>query len=231
MANIRTGSIVSDIRGKVGSEIYSRNRGGAYVKAYSGYTENWNARQIASQTALTAANSLWQSLTESERRQWDTFANSFDASSYFVNKRFSGRTLFIKLTFQKRYYTGQTTPSFPFIPSNLSWNRELSVNINESGNAFNVNSPLAIKNNAYTWCVKASVCVPPTRRSRNSVTLNYFSGSIQLNTGFPNLFSNYESYYGAGALQAGMRVFVERLTIHIGTGVIMQVIPRSYIVQ
>lgn len=101
MANIRTGSIVSDIRGKVGSEIYSRNRGGAYVKAYSGYTENWNARQIASQTALTAANSLWQSLTESERRQWDTFANSFDASSYFVNKRFSGRTLFIKLTFQK----------------------------------------------------------------------------------------------------------------------------------
>jgi len=96
MANIRTGSIVSDIRGKVGSEIYSRNRGGAYVKAYAAPIQPGTSAQMANESNFATAVSAWLSLTDEQRHSWNTFATEQKTKGVFTsNINLTGRSLFI----------------------------------------------------------------------------------------------------------------------------------------
>ncbi|HUW33205.1 MAG TPA: hypothetical protein VM223_16475, partial [Planctomycetota bacterium] len=78
MAGIQLGSIVSDIRGSVGTETYSRGQGGLYVKARSGPTGEPTAKQIQSTDATTALSQAWSdTLTEAQRETWRTYAAQF----------------------------------------------------------------------------------------------------------------------------------------------------------
>lgn len=75
MATIRTGSIVSDIRGSVGSETYSRNPGGLYVKARSTPTQPASSHRDLTQLALTTITQAWSgTLTEAQRAGWRQYA-------------------------------------------------------------------------------------------------------------------------------------------------------------
>lgn len=94
MANIRTGSIVADIRGKVGDEIYSRNRGGAYVKAFTSPVQPETALQVTNETLTADAVAAWQALTDAERMKWGVLAEERDFGVFEKRKR-SGYNEFV----------------------------------------------------------------------------------------------------------------------------------------
>lgn len=74
MANIRTGPIVTDIRGKVGDVIFSRNRGGSYAKGVS--TKDWTPstdRGEAQDTLELVATAWRDTLTAAQRQAWRDF--------------------------------------------------------------------------------------------------------------------------------------------------------------
>lgn len=78
MATIETGSIVSDIRGSIGGETYSRNPGGLYVKARSSPAQPASAYRDTVQAALTALTQAWSgTLTESQRTGWRQYAKTW----------------------------------------------------------------------------------------------------------------------------------------------------------
>ena len=97
MANIITGSIVSEIRGSVGTESYSRNAYGPYVKARVAPSNPNTVPQQQAKLRMSEAVAAWQSLTNSERDMYISAARDRRSKNRLgLDVRVTGYTLFLK---------------------------------------------------------------------------------------------------------------------------------------
>ena len=112
MAQITFSPIISEARGQIGkSQIFSRNRGGSYVKQYASPVQPGSSAQLQARDIFQLAVSRWSAFPESDKQKWDSLAESYGAKnkvSAHVQK--SGRSLFIS-----RSMEGYQT-SFGFVP-------------------------------------------------------------------------------------------------------------------
>lgn len=75
MALIRTGSIVTDIRGSVGTDTYARNASGLYVRNRTFPDQTESDERPKRQAAMTLLSQAWSgTLTEAQRLTWRTYA-------------------------------------------------------------------------------------------------------------------------------------------------------------
>ena len=113
MALINLGSIVADIRGSVGDETYSRNQGGAYVRARSGPSAPPNANQLNITASMTALSQAWSgTLTEANRNTWHEYAEQFPRPNRWGKRVLSnGYTRFVSINFPRYVATGLLTRS------------------------------------------------------------------------------------------------------------------------
>jgi len=98
MGKIQVGSLVGEVRRKVGNLIYSRNQGGAYTKAYAVPTNpNTTFQQDARFRFFTVQN-LWGSITEAQRQAWIAAAPDWPIMDNIGNMIvLSGYDLFMRL--------------------------------------------------------------------------------------------------------------------------------------
>ncbi len=128
MATIQTGSIVSDIRGSVGTETYSRNRSGLYVKARANPAQPASVHRDAAQAAFTTLTQAWSgTLTEAQRFTWRQYAKVWKAPNrlgqraalspicHFVRSNFYGLLTLASIQFLDAPPAGPAhLPSFTF---------------------------------------------------------------------------------------------------------------------
>jgi hypothetical protein len=98
MPKIRLSALASDIKGKAGGSVFSKNSGGTYFRNNpSGggrKTENW----AKSKAALSHISTLWRNLTQSERDAWNASNTNFPTVNAFGEPRTpSGYEVFMKL--------------------------------------------------------------------------------------------------------------------------------------
>ena len=74
MASIKTGPIVADIAGRVGDNIFSRNKYGPYVKAYAAPTIPVTSYVTAARVSFAAASDAWLALSEFQKLNYATFS-------------------------------------------------------------------------------------------------------------------------------------------------------------
>lgn len=78
MANIRTGSIVSDIRGSCGTETYSRNASGPIVRNRTTPANPNTLAQQAARAVITALSQAWSgTLDDDNRAAWRQYAHQW----------------------------------------------------------------------------------------------------------------------------------------------------------
>lgn len=82
MARIVTGPVVADIAGKVGDNIFSRNKYGPYVKAYAVPTIPGSSYVTAARTAMTNANAAWSALSDTEKLNYASFSSNYPVNSF-----------------------------------------------------------------------------------------------------------------------------------------------------
>lgn len=82
MALIVGGSPMGEIRGKLGSSVFSRNKAGQIVRAYAKPTDPSTQAQITARSNFGQAVNAFHSLTPAQKAAWNSFA-----SSYFSSKR------------------------------------------------------------------------------------------------------------------------------------------------
>lgn len=76
MALIKMGVVSSDVRGTLGGVVYSRNRGGAYIRAKVSPVQPITGFNGASRAIFGAISKLWSaSLTDTQRAGWEAFAS------------------------------------------------------------------------------------------------------------------------------------------------------------
>lgn len=74
MAVIQVGSIVSDIRGSVGSETYSRGPGGLHVRARSNPSQPESEFRDGAQAIFSEVTKAWSGrLSEAQRQAWQVY--------------------------------------------------------------------------------------------------------------------------------------------------------------
>ena len=76
MAVINPSALVSEIRGSVGDQTFSKNHYGQYVKAKLTQTVINSVAQIVYQEALADGVAAWQNISEPERKLWQAFSDA-----------------------------------------------------------------------------------------------------------------------------------------------------------
>lgn len=77
MANIRLGAILADARGSIGSTVFSRNRGGVYIRNRVKPTNPQSDLQVAARAHLSTCQAYYRdTLTSVQRDSWEAAAQT-----------------------------------------------------------------------------------------------------------------------------------------------------------
>lgn len=77
MAVIKAGSLIADIRGKVGTNVFSRGQGGATVRDVGSWVQPDNEAQQSVRDTIEALSQAWSStLTAADRKTWRSYAKT-----------------------------------------------------------------------------------------------------------------------------------------------------------
>ena len=98
MAKIKFGMFMTDARGKVGGQVFSKNRSGAYVKNKSTPTNGQTLRQTFIRQLLGAISQAWSALSTANRATFNNAVESWSKTDIFGDARNpTGKNLFTAL--------------------------------------------------------------------------------------------------------------------------------------
>lgn len=92
------GSIVVDGRGKLGGHVYSKNRGGSYVRTKVTPVNPQSVAQMEVRAFFTQLSQGWRELTANQRAAWNGAVENFQRTDIFGDlKKPSGINLYVRL--------------------------------------------------------------------------------------------------------------------------------------
>ena len=74
MATLKFGVIVTGARGTIAGTVFSANKSGPYARGWAKGSNPRTANQTAQRARLVDASQAWQSLTDQQRTDWNTWA-------------------------------------------------------------------------------------------------------------------------------------------------------------
>ena len=95
---IKFGMMMTDGRGKLGGQVASKNRAGAYVRTKTSPVNPQSTNQSMVRASFAAVSSLWRGLTDQNRASWNEAVNNWQRTDVFGDlKTPSGFNLFMRL--------------------------------------------------------------------------------------------------------------------------------------
>ena len=82
MAKIKYNSLISDIRGRLGSFVFSSNSTGGYVKNFVPPVIKRSAATSQARTAFSIASNIWSSLPNPIKEDWRTYSKHIEQVRY-----------------------------------------------------------------------------------------------------------------------------------------------------
>lgn len=113
MAKIKFGMMMTDARGKLGGQVFSKNRAGAYVRTKVTPSNPRTSTQMASRSILGTLSASWSGLTDAQRRAWNSAVNDWQKTDIFGDSRKpTGKNLFTGLN-KELLQSGQSQIALP----------------------------------------------------------------------------------------------------------------------
>ena len=98
MAKIKFGMMMTDARGKLGGQVFSKNRSGSYVRTKVTPVNPQTSFQQASRFLLGALSQAWSGLTRAQIEAWNNAVNEWARTDIFGDLRNpTGKNLFTEL--------------------------------------------------------------------------------------------------------------------------------------
>lgn len=98
MAKIKFGMMMTDARGKLGGQVFSKNRSGAYVRTKVSPVNAQTARQTFVRSLLSSISQAWSGLTQEVRAGFDGAVAQWSTTDVFGDiKNPTGKNLFTRL--------------------------------------------------------------------------------------------------------------------------------------
>ena len=98
MAKIKFGMMMTDASGKLGGQVFAKNRGGSYVRTKGIPTNPQSTFQTAVRNLFASISSGWSSLSSAARLSWNSSVGAYAKTDVFGDLRNpSGKALFQRL--------------------------------------------------------------------------------------------------------------------------------------
>jgi len=98
MAKIKFGMMMTDASGKLGGQVFSKNRGGSYVRTKVTPVNPQTTAQMTIRGIFASISSAWSGLTQASRDSFNGFVNDYARTDIFGDLRNpSGKNLFQRL--------------------------------------------------------------------------------------------------------------------------------------
>ena len=216
MATITPSALISEIRGRVGSQIFSRNRGGTYSKSYFVPTNPNTTFQASHRAIISNATAEWKALSQEDRDAFIVLAAGHPQKNVLGQTIFwSGFNLFVHL-WVNMVLSGGPGFIFPAEPIPLpTIEPVVSVSV-ASGVSISLNASFGDTNiRAISY---ASAPVSPTVNYFTVSRVNYFSFR-RTDLADPWMATTvYTTRHGSLAGKAGMKIMFRFRVAHFIIG-------------
>ena len=210
---IKWGALVVDGRGKIGGQVASKNRSGAYMRNKVTPTNPQTAAQSAVRAILAAASQAWSGLTEAQRAAWNGAVQAWIGNNVFADGVVpSGKNLYTRLR-ANLVGIGQAALSTPPLPVAVVAPGLGTIDCDISDTELNV---------PYTGTSAAQYLIIEATAPQTAGTYNPSGRYRQIHTALQNtaspinVYTQYVAKFGAPA--AGQKVFVRVKSIVTATG-------------
>lgn len=138
MAKIKFGMMMTDASGKLGGQVFSKNRGGSYVRTKSTPVNPQSVAQMGVRGLFASISSRWSTLTQAQRDSFLGFVGDYAKTDIFGDLRNpSGKNLFQKLN-QNALLSGQTALNVCVAPLAVPFANVQSALGSVAGTSFDV---------------------------------------------------------------------------------------------
>lgn len=237
MALIKLTAIVDAISGKLNGTVFSRNKGGAYVRSRGVAINPSTAAQSLVRALFASISQAWRDLTDEQRQAWRTAAPGYPyQNSLGDTKTLTGKSLFQKLN-GNLLNIGESIINTPLPPGDVTGvsgpataANALAISLAAQTFQFEYSLPQQLtEDNVYvieaTPPVSSGVTSPPKSQFRKldiTATLTTGGDALQANdfgtggAGADEIFVEYSGKFGTPPL--GAKVFIRVKAINPATG-------------
>lgn len=173
MALVKFGGGIIEMRGKIAGNVFSRNKGGNYVRGLTVPINPNTALQVAVRAALAQLTDLWSNtLTGAQRTAWNLYA----ASVQVVNKlgesvNISGFNHYIRSNVEFLNRLAATTANGPVVFEIPEQDPSLAITVTEAGQTISVTF-----NNALDWANESGGVMFLYQGTPQNGQRNFFDG-------------------------------------------------------
>lgn len=227
MAKIKFGAMMVDARGKLGGHVFSKNRGGAYLRTKVTPSNPQTEAQVEQRSLLASASQAWKALTEAQRQSWNGAVSGYATTNIFgdiVNP--SGATLHTRVNINVAL-AGGTALLVPPTPVGVSAVAGFSVVADVSDSEVELTWSGGVVPVGVVRIVEATPQMSAGIYNANNKFRQIASLAAATATGV-NVHTQYTAKFGA--LVAGKKMFVRVKDIVIATGEVSQVVMSQTIV-
>lgn len=140
MAKIKFGMMMTDASGKLGGQVFSKNRGGSYVRTKKTPSNPQTTAQMAIRGIFASISSGWSSLTEQVRNSYEGFVADYGRTDIFGDVRNpTGKNLYQRLN-QNLAISGQPLLAVCPAPSEVPFANLVEVVGNVTEEILNVDT-------------------------------------------------------------------------------------------
>ena len=204
-AKIKFGMMMTDASGKLGGQVFSKNRGGSYVRTKVTPTNPQTAAQSTIRGIFASISSRWSSLTDAQRASFNGFVQAYARTDIFGDLRNpSGKSLFQRLN-QNLEISGQTQTDVCNSPVEVPFANLAGAVAGISFSAFNVDySGNLSGSRIIVWATPQMS--QGTKFVKNQLRqLEVFAGA---NGGTVDVWASYIAKFGTPVLGANISIAV-----------------------
>lgn len=204
MAKIKFGMMMTDARGKLGGQVFSKNKSGSYVRTKVTPTNPRTAKQMASRSILGTLSAGWNALTLAQVTAWNKAVDQWAKTDIFGDlKNPTGKNLFVSLN-KNLLGIGEDVINLPPNKQEMLDLSALAVTYDAVANEFTVTGLQASGTGYYQ--VMASPVVP-TGVNYVKNKLRVVGRALSTETTASVLDDNYTATFGSAPI--ANRVFVQ----------------------
>ncbi len=164
MAKIKFGAVVTDMRNKVGSQVFSRNRYGPYTRSFKTTLSSNTASQVTVRNRLGSFAAAWKVLTQDERDSWNSAVDNFRHSDIFGDiVSPSGFDLYVKLNCNLDQI-GNSPLTIPPVPLQLPTIQNFLIAAESTTPQVLITFDGSAISSDYSLVVMATACISPGKR-------------------------------------------------------------------
>ena len=203
MAKIKFGAMMVDASGKLGGQVFAKNRGGAYIRTKTTPLNPQTSAQTAVRGVFASISSAWSGLTDDERNSFNNLVSNYARTDVFGDLRNpSGKQLYQRLN-NNLAISGQPLLAVCGLPSEVPFADVSAVDID-------VAAETAIaRQNGDTTGSKVVVWATPSLSSGTNFVKNKLRQLVVVNgsnAGNIDFWNAYTAKYGNP--QVGANIFV-----------------------